>query len=247
MNLIVGVPACTKTIGEMTQHATPARYGAALMGASGALPILLPPVGDGLLPMLDRLDGLLLSGSPSNVEPRHYGVSDSATPDRHDPHRDGTTLPLIRAAIARGLPLLAICRGIQELNVALGGTLHQQLQTLPGRQDHRAGGGTLDHQFRLKHAVTLSGHLARIVGHTQIQVNSLHEQAIDRPADGMAVEAVAPDGTIEAVRVTGAPGFVLGVQFHPEWHYATDAPSMAIFRAFGDACRVYAAGMRNAA
>jgi putative glutamine amidotransferase len=246
MTLIVGIPACTKSINGEVQHATPSRYGAALMGAAGAYPILLPPVGDGLLALLDRLDGLLLSGSPSNVEPRHYGVDGSETPDKHDPHRDGTTLPLIRAAIARGMPLLAICRGIQELNVALGGTLHQRVHQLPGRMDHRAGPGTIEEQFRFKHSVALSGHLARIVGRTEIMVNSLHGQAIDRPAEGLAVEAVAPDGTIEAVRVTTAPGWALGVQFHPEWHFRHDAPSRAIFSAFGEACRAYA-GVKRAA
>ena len=246
MTLIVGIPACTKQIDELVQHATPARYGAALIGAAGAFPILLPPVGEGMVAMLDRIDGLLLSGSPSNVEPHRYGVDGSETPDRHDPHRDGTTLPLIRAAIARGMPVLAVCRGIQELNVALGGTLHQRVHLLPGRMDHRSGPGDMEHQFRLKHPVTLSGHLARIVGETQIMVNSLHGQAIDRPAEGVVVEAVAPDGTIEAVRVASAPGWAFGVQFHPEWHYQTDAPSRAIFRAFGDACRAYA-GLKKAA
>jgi putative glutamine amidotransferase len=246
MTVIVGIPACTKQIDELVQHATPSRYGAALIGAAGAVPVLLPPVGEGMLALLDRIDGLLLSGSPSNVEPHHYGVGASETPDRHDPPRDGTTLPLIRAAIARGMPVLAICRGIQELNVALGGTLHQRVHTLAGRMDHRPGPGTMDQQFGLAHPVTLSGHLARIVGATEIMVNSLHGQAIDRPAEGFAVEAVAPDGTIEAVRVTTAPGWAFGVQFHPEWHFATDAPSRAIFAAFGDACRAFA-GMRQAA
>jgi putative glutamine amidotransferase len=247
MKLIVGIPACSKQVGGHLQHATPARYGAALIGGAGALPILLPPVGEGLQLMLDRLDGLLLSGSPSNVEPHHYGFDEDLTPGRHDPHRDGTTLPLVRAAIARGLPILAICRGIQELNVALGGTLLQQVQNVPGRLDHRAGEGDIDHCFRLKHKVTLSGHLARIIGETEIVVNSLHEQAIDLPAHGLVVEGVAPDGTIEAVRVANAPGWAFGVQFHPEWHYQADSPSKAIFRAFGDACRAYAAGLRRAA
>ncbi len=247
MTLIVGIPACTKTIGGLVQHATPARYGAALMGAAGALPILLPPVGDGLLQLLDRIDGLLLSGSPSNVLPQHYGVAESETPEWHDPHRDGTTLPLARAAIARGMPVLAICRGIQELNVALGGSLHQRVHNLPDRMDHRAGEGTMDHQFRMKHPVAVSGQLARIVGATEIQVNSLHGQAIDRLADGLVVEATAPDGTVEGVRVANAPGWAFGVQFHPEWHWATDAPSRAIFAAFGAACGAYAAGMRRAA
>ncbi len=255
MTLIVGIPACSRDVGGLLQHATPARYGAAVMGGAGAVPILLPPVGEGMIALLDRLDGIVLSGSPSNVEPRNYGVDDDLTPDLHDPHRDATTLPLIRAAVAKGLPLLAICRGIQELNVALGGTLHQQVQTLPGRSDHRALADseprteTLDfnHLFRLKHAVALSGSLARIVGAGRIMVNSLHQQAIDRPADGLEVEALAEDGTIEAVRMPSAPGFVLGVQWHPEWHYRDDAPSLAIFRAFGDACRAYHHGMKRAA
>jgi putative glutamine amidotransferase len=247
MNLIVGVPACSKDINGLLQHCTPARYGAALIGGAGAMPILLPPVGEGLLPMLDRLDGLLLSGSPSNVEPHLYGVDDDHTPGKHDPHRDGTTLPLVRTALSRGMPVLAICRGIQELNVALGGTLHQQVQDVPGRFDHRSGDGTLDHKFRLKHEVTLTGHLARIVGESRVMVNSLHEQAIDRPAPGLVVEATADDGTIEAVRVENVPGWAFGVQFHPEWHYLTDAPSMAIFRAFGDACRAYARRLKQAA
>ena len=220
MSLIVGIPACTVQLRGHIQHATPSRYGAAVIGGAGAMPILLPPVGDGMVALLDRLDGLLLSGSPSNVEPHRYGAAQSLTPDRHDPHRDNTTLPMIRAALARGLPVLAICRGIQELNVALGGTLHQQVQDLPGRLDHRGGTGTPEHCYRPKHTVRLSGHLARIIGRAEIEVNSLHEQALDALGEGMVAEAVAPDGTIEAVRVAGAPGWAFGVQWHPEWHYA---------------------------
>ena len=247
MTLIVGIPACTKLIGELVQHATPARYGEALMFASGAFPVLLPPVGDGLLDVLDRLDGLLLDGSPSNVEPGLYGVAHDATPGKHDAARDATTLPLVRAAIARGMPVLAICRGVQELNVAMGGSLHQLVHEQPGRADHRAGPGTIDEKFGLSHGVTLSGQLARIVGQTEIRVNSLHEQALDRIAAGLVVEGVAADGTVEAVRVADARAFAFGVQFHPEWHVRTDAPSRAIFAAFGAACAAYAAGLRKAA
>ena len=255
MNLIVGIPACSKDVGGLVQHATPARYGAALMGAAGALPILLPPVGAGLVAMLDRLDGLVLSGSPSNVHPSTYGVDEDLTPDAHDHHRDATTLPLIREAVRRGVPVLAICRGIQELNVALGGTLIQKVQEIPGRNDHRAITNDaertepldFDHLFRLKHPVSLTGHLATMIGETSIMVNSLHQQAIDRPGEGLVVEALAEDGTIEAVRAPHAPGFVLGVQWHPEWHYMEDAPSKAIFRAFGDACRAYHRGIKKAA
>ena len=141
MSLIVGIPACSKKIDGMTQHATPARYGEALMGVAGALPVLLPPVGEAMLAILDRIDGLVLPGSPSNVEPHRYGVSGDLTPELHDPKRDDTTLPLARAAIARGMPVFAICRGIQELNVALGGTLHQKVQEVPGRLGSSVGRG----------------------------------------------------------------------------------------------------------
>lgn len=247
MDLIVGIPACTKTINNETQHATPARYGRALMEAAGAVPLLIPPVGEAQLAVLDRLDGLLVSGSPSNVAPELYGVAASLTPGQHDPARDATTLPLIREALRRGMPLLAICRGIQELNVALGGTLHQQVHDLSGRRDHRAGPGTMEQMFGPKHEVTLSGALARIVGAARITVNSLHEQAIDRPADALAVEAVADDGTIEAVRVAAAPGFAFGIQFHPEWNCLENPHSTAIFRAFGEACRAWRDGVRRAA
>jgi putative glutamine amidotransferase len=245
MALMIGIPACSKQIGELLQHATPARYGMALMHAAGALPVLLPPVGLELLAVLDRLDGLLLDGSPSNVEPALYGA-ESVTPDRHDPARDATTLPLVRAALARGMPVLAICRGIQELNVAMGGSLHQQVHEIEGRQDHRSGPGTIDEKFRLKHKITLSGGLAEIVGRAEISVNSLHEQAIDIVAPGLVVEGVAEDGTVEAVRVAGAARFAYGVQFHPEWHVTTDAASFAIFAAFGKACADYASGQLQA-
>jgi putative glutamine amidotransferase len=241
VSLIVGVPACSKLINDEPQHSTPTRYGKALMGAAGAIPVLLPPVGEAMLGVLDRLDGLLLSGSPSNVHPGLYGVPTSLTPGKHDPFRDGTTLPLAREALRRGMPLLAICRGIQELNVAMGGTLHQQVHLVEGRSDHRAGEGELDHLFRLKHTVRISGQLARLIGAETVVVNSLHEQAIDRVADGLEVEAVAEDGTVEAVRVRDAKGFAFGVQFHPEWHWAIDRASRAIFEAFGDACRRYRA------
>ena len=246
MSIVVGIPACSKFINDEPQHATPTRYGKALMGAAGALPVLLPPVGETMLGVLDRLDGLLLSGSPSNVDPSLYGTDPSLTPGKHDPFRDGTTLPLAREAIRRGMPLLAICRGIQELNVAMGGTLHQQVHLIGGRADHRAGEGELDHLFRLKHTVTLSGQLALVVGAEQVMVNSLHEQALDRIADGLEIEAVAEDGTVEAVRVRDAKAFAFGVQFHPEWHWATDPASRAIFEAFGTACRRYQA-QRNGA
>ena len=247
MSVIVGIPACVKLVNGLPRHDTPARYAAALVGGAEVLAVMLPPLGEGQVAVLDRLDGLLVPGSPSNVHPSLYGGGESRTPDLHDPDRDATSLPLIRAALARGMPLLAICRGIQELNVALGGTLHQTVHELPGRLDHRGGPGTMAERYRPKHPVALSGTLARLLGGREITVNSLHGQAIDRPAPGLAIEAEAPDGTIEAVRVAGARGFALGVQWHPEWGYAENPASLALFRAFGDACRRYNETQREAA
>ncbi len=247
MTLIIGIPACERTRNGLLWHETPARYAAAVEGGVGALPIMIPPSGEAQSAILDRLDGLLLPGSPTNVHPDHYAGGDSLTPEMHDPARDATTLPLIRAAIARGLPLLAICRGIQELNVALGGSLHQTVHALPDRLDHRGGEGPIERRYGPKHVIRLTGQLRRILGTADIQVNSLHGQAIDRLAPGMTVEALAPDGTIEAVRVAGAPGFAFGVQWHPEWNYRDDPSSLALFRAFGEACRAYQQGLRKAA
>ena len=136
MDIIVGIPACFIEVNGHPRHDTPARYAEAVLGGAGAVPILIPPLGEAELAVLDRIDGLLLPGSPSNVHPHQYDGGDSRTPELHDPARDATTLPLIRAAIARGMPVLAICRGIQELNVALGGTLHQQVHELDGHMRH---------------------------------------------------------------------------------------------------------------
>lgn len=247
MSLVVGIPACATVVNERPVHTTPSRYAAAVMGGVGGLPIMIPPVGQEQLALLDRIDGLLVPGSPSNVHPSHYGVTESETPDKHDPDRDATTLPLIRAAIERGMPVLAICRGIQELNVALGGTLIQRVHDMPGRMDHRGGPGTLDQRYGPKHPISATGLLAQIVGAEEFIVNSLHGQAIDRPAPGLVVEAHAPDGTIEAVAMPGARGFVLGLQWHPEWRFAEQAASVSIFQAFGEACRAWQTSYRRAA
>jgi putative glutamine amidotransferase len=237
MTPIVGIPACTKLINGHVQHATPARYATALMQGAGALPLLIPPLGEVELEVLDRLDGLLLNGSASNVEPHRYGVDQDLTPQSHDPARDSTTLPMVRAAIARGMPVLAICRGIQELNVAFGGSLHQQVHLQPARLDHDAREELIDDQYLPRHPVTLRGELAGLLGAERIEVNSLHEQAIDRLAEGLVAEAWAEDGTIEAVRVEGARTFAFGVQWHPEWRFAAFADRIALFRAFGEALR----------
>jgi putative glutamine amidotransferase len=248
MTIVVGVPACAKKFEERSLYTMNPRVADVLLNGVGALPISIPPVGEAQIGLLDRIDGLLIPGSPSNVHPSHYGNVESLTPDRHDHARDSTTLPLIRTAVARGIPVLAICRGIQELNVALGGSLLQNVHDIEGRHDHRGNGnGSVEVAYSPKHAVTVSGTLARIIGTNEMMVNSLHGQAIDRPANLLEVNAVAEDGTIEAVSAPAAMGFVLGLQWHPEWKYAENPASMAIFRAFSDACRAHQQGLRKAA
>jgi putative glutamine amidotransferase len=250
---LVVVPACVKQIETSTFHAVQEKYLLALRDVARAAPLIVPAFGWDMLPLdtlLDTVDGVLLTGSPSNVEPRHYGTT-SREGVKHDPQRDATTLPLIRRAIERAVPLLAICRGIQELNVALGGSLHQHVEELPGRLDHRSPRGRpLDERYAPRHDVKLTpgGYLARRLGCDSILVNSLHGQGIDRVAPGLAVEAVAEDGTIEAVSVTGAAAFALGLQWHPEYRAAENPISRSLFEAFGEACRERAARRRlNAA
>ena len=249
---LIGIPSCVRSIHERAFHTVNERYTSAVIDAVGGLPVLIPAIG----PMadcgaiLDRLDGILLTGSPSNVEPHHYGGPPSREGTLHDPDRDATTLPLIREAVRRDMPILAICRGIQELNVALGGTLHTEVHRQPGRLDHRSIPQLpYEEKYGPRHPVlvTSGGRLAALVGPGPIDVNSLHWQEIDRPAERLTVEGRAPDGTIEAVSAPNAPGFVLGLQWHPEWRYAENPASMAIFRAFGDACRAHQQGLRKAA
>lgn len=194
--------------------------------------------------VLDGLDGVLLTGSPSNVEPHHYGGEQSRTGTAHDPARDATTLPLIRHSIDRAVPLMAICRGLQEVNVALDGTLHQLVHEVPGRRDHRSPkAGTVDANYAPAHAIDVveGGLLHALLDERRIMVNSLHAQGVDRLAPRARLEAVADDGQVEAFSVPGAPAFALALQWHPE-HRALENPvSMKLFDAFAAACRARAA------
>jgi putative glutamine amidotransferase len=241
---VVGVSCCMRVVGEHATHWAREKYVLAVSDAAQGLPLLIPALGDriAVAALIDRLDGLLLTGSPSNVEPHHYGGAPSAPDTLHDPQRDAMTLPLIRAAVAADLPVLAICRGFQELNVALGGTLHQRVHEVEGRLDHRAPEGDLARRYaHAAHdvALTESGVFERLAGARRLAVNSLHSQGVDRLAPPLAVEAVAPDGQIEAAR-HGDAAFVLGVQWHPEHGIAENPFSQALFAAFGAACRAYA-------
>jgi putative glutamine amidotransferase len=239
---VVLVAADVKEIDGHPWHAVVQTYLDALIHGSGAIPLIVPALGaevdhDALLA---RVDGVLLPGSRSNVHPSHYGDAESEAARPHDPGRDNVTLPLVRAALRHGVPLFAICRGMQEMNVALGGSLHPELHAVPGRGDHRAPpSGDRNARFAIRQDVHVArgGLLERIVGPGVIRVNSLHRQGVNRLAEPLAVEATAPDGTVEAVRVKDAAAFALGVQWHPEYWVRTDRVSQLLFSAYGEALR----------
>lgn len=253
---VIGIPADALEVSGKPFHGVGEKYLNAVAHGCEAIPFVIPAFGAGveLDPLhalldvdevLDRLDGLFLTGSPSNVEPHHYEGAASHADLLRDPQRDATTLPMIRRAIERDLPLLAVCRGFQELNVALGGSLHQKVQEVPGLMDHREDkDAPRERQYGPAHAVRLveGGVLHRLVDAEEIQVNSLHQQGLDRLAADLKAEAVAPDGLIEAVSHLAkphraSPRFLIGVQWHPEWRFRENPASLAIFRAFGQAAR----------
>lgn len=252
---LVAVVSDVKMIGIHPFHAVGEKYMSALAHGSDVLPLILPPhepgidsPGEvpffGLDEVFDRFDGLFLPGSASNMEPWRYGseVAPDDGSDR-DKQRDSTTLKLIDGALERGLPLFCVCRGFQELNVAFGGSLHQQLHRVKGKLDHRADPAkSRAEQYAPAHDITLAdnGVLMTITGAARARVNSIHEQGIDRLGDRLVPEAWAPDGVLEAVSVEDAKAFALGVQWHPEWRFWEDAMSRALFIAFGAATRTYA-------
>lgn len=247
---LVGVPACVRDLDGQPFHTVGDKYVRALAVCSGVAPLMIPSLGEDLVELrrlVRSLDGIMMTGSPSNVHPSHYGQVASAEAEPFDCARDATSLALIRLALAEGLPLLAICRGFQELNVALGGTLHVRVHELPGRLDHRRPPHPdLDVQYGPRHPVTLRAGgplatLARAAGITgPLMVNSLHWQGLDRIAAGLTVEAEAEDGTPEAVSVDGAKAFALGVQWHPEYKAWENPFSRQLFEAFGAAARARA-------
>ncbi len=242
---LIGVPADRRIIEPHPFQMVGEKYLDALIRAADGLPLMIPlmPEDVDVDELLARFDGIFLTGSYSNIEPHHYDGAPSDEGTLHDPHRDAVTLPLAKRALDTGVPLLAVCRGFQELNVALGGTLHQKVHEVPGYHDHLENKeDPLDVQYGPSHAVNLAdgGLLRELAGSGQVMVNSLHAQGVARLADGVSIEAVADDGLIEAFRVDDVPGFALAVQWHPEWRATENEFSTAIFKAFGDACRVHA-------
>jgi len=242
---IIGIPADRRIVGLHPFHMVGEKYARAVLSASNAIPLLIPSLGEelGMEELLSRLDGILFTGSPSNVEPRHYDGMPSAPGTLHDPERDATTLPLIRKAVDAGVPVLGVCRGFQEMNVVFGGTLHQKVHEVPGYNDHRDDESQpLEVQYGPAHDVILEpgGQLRGMADTDRILVNSLHSQGVDRLGPGLVVEARALDGLIEAFRVERAASFAVAVQWHPEWNVMSNPFSRALFAAFGSACRTRA-------
>ena len=246
---LVLVPACNRLVGDHPFHLAGKKYVDAVRLA-GCTTLIVPTAElDELDTLLDLAHGVLLTGSRSNVHPSHFGedVHNPALP--LDPARDAWTLPLIRLAVARGLPLLGICRGAQEANVAFGGTLHQAVQEVSPFNDHRAPDDQppeLQYAHRAHHVDVLPGGLlAGLLQQARFDVNSLHGQAVRQLAPGLRVEATAPDGLVEAFSVANAPGFALCVQWHPEWQADSNPVSVALLQAFGAAALAYQGRQRS--
>ncbi|MBK20475.1 MAG: hypothetical protein CMM52_16720 [Rhodospirillaceae bacterium] len=240
---IIGVPVnhtpATESMSALFMTAE--KYARASMEISDTAPILIPAFGEAtdIGSMLDLIDGLLLTGGRANVEPHHFGGKAFPDDEIIDPERDKTVLPLVRGCVERGIPVFGICRGIQEINVAMGGTLHYRAHLLPGRNDHRMRQDTelQEERFEPRHAISLTpnGYLHKLLGKTETMVNSLHAQCVDRVADGFVVEAMSPDDIIEAINMPSAARFTVGVQWHAEWKAQDHELARKLFEAFGDA------------
>lgn len=230
-------------------HAAGEMNTAAVADVCDCMPLLIPadPRFVSVEELLEVFDGFILTGGRPNVHPENYGEAATAAHGDFDRARDAITLPLVRACVERGQPFFGICRGFQEVNVAMGGTLDPEIRDLPGRDNHRMPpDGTLEEKFALRHRISFDegGVFHRLMGAQSVMTNSLHGQGICRPGGRVVVEGRAPDGTSEAIYIRDAPGFTLSVQWHPEWDAANDPVSRPLFAAFGDAARKWAAGTK---
>jgi putative glutamine amidotransferase len=242
---VVGIPCDYRVLGPHPSHVAGDKYARAVRESTGAVVLLIPSLSTPVPPgeILATVDGLLFTGSPSNVAPHHYSGMAARDGVLQDENRDATTLPLLRAAIEAAVPTLCLCRGFQELNVAMGGSLHQHVHEVEGRLDHREDhDAPLDEQYGPAHEVRVveGGLLATIVRERRFQVNSLHAQGINRLAPPLHADALAPDDTVEAVSLPGAKGFVLGLQWHPEWRWSENPVSREIFGAYAEAVQKHA-------
>jgi putative glutamine amidotransferase len=223
----------------------------AIADVAGALPLMFassPDITD-VGALLGVVDGIVLTGARANVHPTHFNVEPCEKHEPYDVSRDEVALALSKACVERGIPLFGICRGLQEMNVAFGGSLHPEIRELPGRMNHRMPrleSGEIHPDpgvvFADRHEVRLvpGGAFATILGREKIRVNSLHGQGILQPGKRVVIEGVAEDGTIEAIRIADAPGFALGVQWHAEYDPQRNPINRALFKAFGAALNVQA-------
>ncbi|MCU9847742.1 gamma-glutamyl-gamma-aminobutyrate hydrolase family protein [Defluviimonas sp. WL0024] len=230
---------------EYPVHAGGTMNSAAVAQVAGCMPLLIPsdPRFVSVEELLAACDGFLLTGGRPNVHPEEYGEAPTEAHGDFDRCRDAITLPLVRACVERGQPFLGVCRGFQEVNVAMGGTLYPEIRELPGRMNHRMPpDGTLEEKFALRHVVrfTEGGVFHRLLGAAEVMTNTLHGQGIKAAGRRIVIDGRAPDGTPEAIYVEGAPGFTLSVQWHPEWNAGGDPVSRPIFEAFGAAVRAWA-------
>jgi len=245
-----GIPSDFQIIDQQKKYTSEAPPSQAIARIVGGIPLIVPALGPELdvESLLDSIHGLMVPGGLTNVNPTLYGQAPTEAKGPFDRYRDATSLALIQGALRRGLPILMTCRGLQELNVALGGTLRRERDDLPEDQKHGtpASAKTEDERFRIRHQLNVvpGGQLAAILHADRVRVNSLHSQVIDRMAPGLVVEATADDGTVEAATVSESEGFALGMIFHPEYWAERDAPSLAILKAFGKAVHDYASRKR---
>lgn len=244
---VVGVIGNTAMLNETYPvHAGGAMNSSAIADVSGAMPLLIPadPRYVSVEELLETCDGFLLTGGRPNVHPAEYGEEPTPAHGDFDRSRDAIVLPLVRECVARGQPFFGVCRGFQEVNVAMGGTLYPEIRDLPGRMNHRMPpDGTIEEKFALRHKVkfTEDGVFHRLLGATEVMTNTLHGQGIHTPGARIVIEGYAPDGTPEAIYVKDAPGFTLAVQWHPEFNAANDPVSRPLFAAFGEAVRAWQA------
>ena len=242
---VVGIPVSINIHPEhgTRQHTAGDQYIRSTYIGAGGQPVMIPAMGGDtdFAALVATLDGLLLTGGRANVEPHHYDGPPFPDDEIIDPARDATVLPLIRACVDQGVPVFGICRGIQEINVALGGSLHYRIHLLPGKNDHRMRRDvdTREERFALRHPISLApgGLLEELVGKSEVWTNSLHGQGVDRPAPGMAIEALSSDGVIEAIRLDAPDRFRVGVQWHAEWRIEDHELSRRLFERFGEAAR----------
>lgn len=222
----------------------------AVAEVAGCMPLIIPadPRFVSVTDLLDTCDGFLLTGGRPNVHPSEYGEDETPAHGTFERERDAVTLPLIRACVERGQPFLGVCRGFQEVNVAMGGSLYPEIRDLPGRMNHRMPpDGTIEEKFALRHAVrfTPGGVFHRLMGAEEVMTNTLHGQGIKKPGARIVIDGTAPDSTPEALYIKDAPGFTLSVQWHPEWNAANDPVSRPLFTAFGKAVQDFAAERRG--